>query len=43
MTAERPYDEMEQFKLSEGRRLWRKFLRNPIGLAGKQIEYWNRE
>jgi ABC-type dipeptide/oligopeptide/nickel transport system permease subunit len=37
MTLERPYDEMEQFKLSEGRRLWRKFLRNPIGLAGGVI------
>jgi peptide/nickel transport system permease protein len=34
MTLERSYDEMEQFKLSEGRRLWRKFLRNPIGLVG---------
>ena len=37
MTVERPYDEMEQFKLSEGRRLWRKFLRNPIGVAGGVI------
>lgn len=34
MTLERSYDEMEQLKLSEGRRLWRKFLRNPIGLVG---------
>jgi peptide/nickel transport system permease protein len=34
MTLERSYDEMEHFKLSEGRRLWRKFLRNPIGLVG---------
>jgi ABC-type dipeptide/oligopeptide/nickel transport system permease subunit len=34
MTLERSYDEVEQFKLSEGRRLWRKFLRNPIGLVG---------
>jgi peptide/nickel transport system permease protein len=37
MTVERPYDEMEQFKLSEGRRLWRKFLRNPVGVAGGVI------
>jgi peptide/nickel transport system permease protein len=37
MTLERPYDEMEQFKLSEGRRLWRKFLRNPIGVVGGVI------
>ncbi|HSF29403.1 MAG TPA: ABC transporter permease [Candidatus Tectomicrobia bacterium] len=37
MTLEQPYDEMEQFKLSEGRRLWRKFLRNPIGLVGGAI------
>jgi ABC-type dipeptide/oligopeptide/nickel transport system permease subunit len=37
MTLERPYDEMEPFKLSEGRRLWRKFLRNPIGMAGGVI------
>ncbi len=37
MTLEQPYDEMEQFKLSEGRRLWRKFLRNPIGLVGGVI------
>ncbi len=34
MTVERPYDELEQFKLSEGRRLWRKFLRNPVGVVG---------
>jgi peptide/nickel transport system permease protein len=34
MTLERPYDEIEQFKLSEGRRLWRKFTRNPIGVIG---------
>ena len=34
MTLERPYDEMEPFKLSEGRRLWRKFTRNPIGVIG---------
>ena len=37
MTLERPYDEMEPFKLSEGRRLWRKFLRNPVGVAGGVI------
>jgi ABC-type dipeptide/oligopeptide/nickel transport system permease subunit len=37
MTLDRRYDEMEQFKLSEGRRLWRKFLRNPIGLVGGVI------
>jgi peptide/nickel transport system permease protein len=37
MTLERPYDEMEQFKLSDGRRLWRKFLRNPIGVIGGVI------
>jgi peptide/nickel transport system permease protein len=30
----RPYDEIDQFKLSEGRRLWRKFSRNPVGLIG---------
>ena len=34
MTLERPYDEIEQFKLSERRRLWRKFTRNPIGVVG---------
>jgi ABC-type dipeptide/oligopeptide/nickel transport system permease subunit len=34
MTVERPYDELERFKLSEGRRLWRKFLRNPVGVVG---------
>jgi ABC-type dipeptide/oligopeptide/nickel transport system permease subunit len=37
MTLEQPYDEIERFKLSEGRRLWRKFLRNPIGLVGGVI------
>jgi peptide/nickel transport system permease protein len=37
MTLERPYDELEQFKLSEGRRLWRKFLHNPIGVVGAVI------
>jgi ABC-type dipeptide/oligopeptide/nickel transport system permease subunit len=37
MTVERPYDAMEPFKLSEGRRLWRKFLRNPVGVAGGVI------
>jgi peptide/nickel transport system permease protein len=34
MTLERPYDEIEPFKLPEGRRLWRKFTRNPIGVIG---------
>jgi peptide/nickel transport system permease protein len=34
MTLERSYDEIEPFKLSEGRRLWRKFTRNPIGVIG---------
>ena len=34
MTLGRPYDEIEPFKLSEGRRLWRKFTRNPIGVIG---------
>jgi peptide/nickel transport system permease protein len=34
MTLERPYDEIEPFKLSEGRRLWRKFTGNPIGMIG---------
>jgi peptide/nickel transport system permease protein len=34
MTLERPYEEIEPFKLSEGRRLWRKFTRNPIGVIG---------
>ena len=34
MTLERPYDEIDPFKLSEGRRLWRKFPRNPIGVFG---------
>jgi peptide/nickel transport system permease protein len=34
MTLERPYDEIEPFKLSEGRRLWRKFTGNPIGVIG---------
>jgi peptide/nickel transport system permease protein len=37
MTLERPYDEIEPFKLSEGRRLWHKFARNPIGLIGGVI------
>jgi ABC-type dipeptide/oligopeptide/nickel transport system permease subunit len=37
MTLEQSYDEMEQFKLTEGRRLWRKFLRNPIGVIGGVI------
>jgi ABC-type dipeptide/oligopeptide/nickel transport system permease subunit len=37
MTLERPYDELDQFKLSEGRRLWRKFLRNPVGVIGGVI------
>jgi ABC-type dipeptide/oligopeptide/nickel transport system permease subunit len=34
MTLERPYDEIEPFKLPEGRRLWHKFTRNPIGVIG---------
>jgi len=34
MTLERPYVEVDQFKRSEGRRLWRKFTRNPIGVLG---------
>jgi peptide/nickel transport system permease protein len=34
MTLDRPYDTIEPFKLSEGRRLWRKFTHNPIGLIG---------
>jgi peptide/nickel transport system permease protein len=34
MTLERPYDEIEPVKLSEGRRLWHKFTHNPIGLIG---------
>lgn len=34
MTLERPSDEIEPFKLSEGRRFWRKFTRNPIGVIG---------
>jgi ABC-type dipeptide/oligopeptide/nickel transport system permease subunit len=34
MTLDRPYVEIEPFKLSEGRRLWRKFVRNPIGVVG---------
>ena len=29
MTLKRPYDEMEQFKLSEGRRLWRRHRTKP--------------
>jgi ABC-type dipeptide/oligopeptide/nickel transport system permease subunit len=33
MTLERPSDEIEPFKLSEGRRLWQ-FTRNPIGVIG---------
>jgi peptide/nickel transport system permease protein len=37
MTLERPYDEIEPFKLFEGRRLWRKFARNPIGVIGGVI------
>ena len=34
MTLERPYVEFDQLKQSEGRRLWRKFIRNPIGVIG---------
>jgi peptide/nickel transport system permease protein len=34
MPLEQRYDELDQFKLSEGRRLWRKFIRNPIGVIG---------
>jgi len=34
MTLEQPYDELDQFKLTEGRRLWRKFIRNPVGVIG---------
>jgi ABC-type dipeptide/oligopeptide/nickel transport system permease subunit len=37
MALERPYDAIEPFKLSEGRRLWRKFARNPIGVIGGLI------
>ena len=37
MTLDRPYDEIEPSKLSEGRRLWRKFARNPIGVVGGLI------
>jgi peptide/nickel transport system permease protein len=37
MTLERPYYELDRFKLSERQRLWRKFLRNPIGLVGAVI------
>jgi ABC-type dipeptide/oligopeptide/nickel transport system permease subunit len=37
LTLERPYDELERFKLSERRRLWRKFVRNPVGLVGGVI------
>jgi peptide/nickel transport system permease protein len=37
MTLERPYNKLEPFKLSEGRRLWRKFARNPIGVIGGVI------
>jgi ABC-type dipeptide/oligopeptide/nickel transport system permease subunit len=34
MTLNRPYDEIKPLKLSAGRRLWRKFARNPIGVVG---------
>ena len=37
MTLERPYDEIEPFKLSERQRLWHKFTRNPIGVIGGMI------
>jgi peptide/nickel transport system permease protein len=37
VTRGRPCDELEQFKLSEGRRLWRKFSRNPVGVIGSVI------
>ena len=37
MVYERPYDELERFELSPGRRLWRKFLRNPVGAIGGVI------
>jgi peptide/nickel transport system permease protein len=34
MRLERPYEEGLPFKASDGRRLWRKFTRNPIGVVG---------
>jgi peptide/nickel transport system permease protein len=34
MTPEGPDAKIERFKLSEGRRLWRKFTRNPVGVIG---------
>lgn len=34
MTLERSYVEFDRLKQSEGRRLWRKFIRNPIGVIG---------
>jgi ABC-type dipeptide/oligopeptide/nickel transport system permease subunit len=37
MLLERPYEESEPFKRSEGGRLWRKFTRNPVGVVGGLI------
>jgi peptide/nickel transport system permease protein len=37
MTLQRPYDELGRVELSAGRRFWRKFLRNPVGLVGGLI------
>ena len=37
MTRQLPSEELEPFKLSTQRRLWRKFLQNPVGLMGAII------
>jgi len=37
MTLQRPYDELGRVELPAGRRFWRKFLRNPVGLVGGLI------
>ena len=34
MIRELPFEELEAFKLSDRRRLWRKFIRDPVGVVG---------
>ncbi|MBI3327424.1 MAG: ABC transporter permease [Nitrospinae bacterium] len=37
MTREVLFEEIDTFKLSDRRRLWRKFIRNPVGAVGGSI------
>jgi ABC-type dipeptide/oligopeptide/nickel transport system permease subunit len=34
MTLQQPYDEFDRLGSASGQRLWRKFLRNPVGVMG---------